>query len=170
MYRIIGADGKVYGPVGAEQLCQWLGEGRVDARTRAVAEGMTEWKPLGAFPEFSAWFSVPPIQPVPPESPGAARKLGPKMNGFAVSSLVCGVFSVTFVCCCHGAPFNLLGIVFALVALSQINRSPEVYRGKGTAAAGLILSIASVVIGILMGLILHSASTLHHLGRHLHRL
>jgi hypothetical protein len=53
MYKIIGADQKEYGPVSTEQLRQWVGEGRVNAQTRARAEGESEWKPLSSFPEFA---------------------------------------------------------------------------------------------------------------------
>jgi hypothetical protein len=53
MYKIIGADGKEYGPISTEQLRQWIAEGRANAQTRVCAEGTTEWKPLSAFPEFT---------------------------------------------------------------------------------------------------------------------
>ena len=53
MYKIIGADQKEYGPVTAEQLRQWLAEGRVNARTLVQAEGAPEWKTLSAFTEFA---------------------------------------------------------------------------------------------------------------------
>ena len=54
MYKIIGADQKEYGPVTAEQLRQWLAEGRVSAQTQVLPEGATEWKALGDLPEFAA--------------------------------------------------------------------------------------------------------------------
>ncbi len=53
MYRIIGADGREYGPVTSEQLRQWIHEGRANAQTRLQAEGATEWKTLSEFPEFA---------------------------------------------------------------------------------------------------------------------
>lgn len=53
MYKIIGADQKEYGPVSAEQLRQWISQGRVGAQTLAQAEGATEWRAISAFPEFA---------------------------------------------------------------------------------------------------------------------
>lgn len=53
MYRIIGGDGREYGPVSAEQIRQWVRENRANADTRACVEGTNEWKPLRAFPEFA---------------------------------------------------------------------------------------------------------------------
>ena len=46
MYRIIGADGREYGPITAAQLFEWIAEGRANALTRAKAEGTDQWKPL----------------------------------------------------------------------------------------------------------------------------
>ena len=52
MYKIIGADKKEYGPVTAEQLRQWIIEGRVNGQTSVWSEVLGEWKPLAAYPEF----------------------------------------------------------------------------------------------------------------------
>jgi hypothetical protein len=54
MYTIVGADQKTYGPVTAEQLRQWIAQGRVNAQTQVLAEGSNEWKILAAYPEFSS--------------------------------------------------------------------------------------------------------------------
>lgn len=60
MYKIIGIDGRPYGPVGADQLRRWLADHRVNAQTLVQSEGSTEWKPLVSFPEFAAEFNFPP--------------------------------------------------------------------------------------------------------------
>ncbi|MEO5803750.1 MAG: GYF domain-containing protein [Verrucomicrobiota bacterium] len=65
MYKIIGADQKEYGPISAEQLRQWIAQGRANASTMAQPEGSAEWKPLNALPEFAASF----IRNVPPSTP-----------------------------------------------------------------------------------------------------
>src|SRR6185295_4701396 len=57
---ILGADQKEYGPVTAEQIRQWITEGRANNQTLAQAAGNTDWKPLSSFPEFAATFSAPP--------------------------------------------------------------------------------------------------------------
>jgi hypothetical protein len=53
-YKIIGGDQQQYGPVSADELRQWIAEGRLSGQSFALAEGGTEWKPLVAFPEFAA--------------------------------------------------------------------------------------------------------------------
>lgn len=159
MYKIIGADGKEYGPVAAGQLRQWIAEGRANAQTPTLAPGAPEWKPLGAVPEFAGQFA-PPIPPViGPLKPGTltAGQL-PKTNSFATAGLIFGILSLT---CCCGCPFNILGLVFSLIGLSQINRHPELYEGRGLAIAGLILSGASLVLGFVLAFLnfaLHSAN------------
>jgi len=65
MYRIIGGDKQIYGPVTAEELRHWLAEGRLNAQTQVQAEGSTEWKPLSEHPELqqmlNAMGHAPPI-------------------------------------------------------------------------------------------------------------
>jgi hypothetical protein len=73
MYKIIGADGREYGPVGPEQLRQWIRDGRANERTMAIGPD-GGWKALGDYSEFADVFragAVPPPPP-PPPPPGAA--------------------------------------------------------------------------------------------------
>src|SRR6185312_6094597 len=140
MYKIIGADGKEYGPITTEQLRRWIAEGRANAQTRTLLENGTDWQPLGTLPEFANVFTVTATpQGIASPAIGAVRKT----NGFAISGLVCGIISV--LCCC-GFPVNILGIIFSMLALSQIKQRPELYEGRGLAIAGLILSIVSIFI------------------------
>jgi len=86
MYKIIGADGREYGPVDANQVRQWIVEGRANTQTRVKAEGTNEWKPLSAFAELTpisgpAAAGVPPSVPPPTQTavggqlPGAGKKI-----------------------------------------------------------------------------------------------
>ncbi|MBI5800172.1 MAG: hypothetical protein HZA92_05515 [Verrucomicrobia bacterium] len=45
-YRIIGGDGKHYGPVPATVLLRWISEGRIDAETPVQVDGSTAWVKL----------------------------------------------------------------------------------------------------------------------------
>jgi hypothetical protein len=152
MYKIIGADGREYGPVSAEELRQWIAQGRVNAETRTVAEGAAEWRPLGSFAEFSTWLKpAAPPPPVPIAAPAAGFAPARRTNGFAVASLVLGILSLGCICC-YGLPFNLFGLACSIIALIQIANAPQVYHGKGMAVAGLVLCLVSLVfaIGILV--------------------
>ena len=55
-------------------------------------------------------------------------------------SLTCGM------CCCYGMPFNILGIVFSLVALAQIRNDPRSQDGWGMAVAGLLSAGMAVLV------------------------
>ncbi len=56
---------------------------------------------------------------------------------------------ISFLCCCKFL-FGALGIVFALIGLSQINRQPGLYEGRGLAIAGLVLSIVSLLLAFVL--------------------
>jgi hypothetical protein len=65
-------------------------------------------------------------------------------------------------------PFNLLGIIFSLVALNQIKNDPASQQGRGLAIAGLVLSLASIVMVVLFlvfGLALGMSDVLRKLPR-----
>jgi hypothetical protein len=146
MYRIIGTDGRQYGPVSLEQIRQWIAEGRAESQTPIFAEGAKEWTSIGLLPEFANCFAT-----TPPPIRASARPLA--TSGFATAGLVFGICAWVFCCCCGGFPFNLLGLIFSLVGLSQTGRHPEMYKGRGEAIAGLILSLASLVLGIGWGIL-----------------
>lgn len=62
-YKVIGGDHREYGPVNADEVRQWINDGRLNAESPVWAEDGTEWKPLATFPEFSAALgrhTVPP--------------------------------------------------------------------------------------------------------------
>src|SRR5580700_5955345 len=58
MYKIIGGDGREYGPVTEAELLKWIAEGRLSAQSQAKAEGDAEFRPLAAFPEFADAFGT----------------------------------------------------------------------------------------------------------------
>jgi len=156
MFKIIGADGRQYGPVNADQLRQWIAQGRVNSLTLVQAEGSAEWKRLGEFPEFS-----PPSPPVTVPAPTAS----PKTNGMAIAGLTMGIVGVTIGWLCCGPLFSILGIIFSSIGLSQINRDPTRQTGKGVAIGGLVLSILSLIAAIGVGTLFAMRGIMP--GRHL---
>ncbi|HEY1718067.1 MAG TPA: DUF4190 domain-containing protein [Verrucomicrobiae bacterium] len=144
MYKIIGQDGKEYGPITAGQLRQWISQNRVESRTPVFKDGAKEWTFAGLLPEFAALFSIrtPQVPPTiaPPNQPRTN-------NSFAIAGLIFGI--VSFLCCCKFL-FAPLGIVFSLIGLSQINRHPELYEGRSLAIAGLVLSIVSLLLAVVL--------------------
>ena len=68
------------------------------------------------------------LNPIPPQ----------KTNGLAVAGFVTGL-----VCC------SPVGIILSVIALSQISGDPS-QKGKGLAQAGLIISILSLALSLIL--------------------
>lgn len=150
MYKIIGADGRVYGPVSAGELREWIVEGRANGQSQIQAEGSPDWRPLETFPEFASALAgaasrTPPALPVLAEGSVASTKT----NGLAIAGFILGLVSVpAFCCCCCNPPCAVLGLIFSSIGLAQINRNP-MQGGKGLAIAGIILSVLGLVAFVL---------------------
>lgn len=96
MYKLIGSDGRQYGPASAEDIRRWISENRLNAQSIAHLEGAPEWKPLSTFPEFAADFKIPtgplappPVLPPPPgpSDPRASSKIAAGIFGILLGSL-----------------------------------------------------------------------------------
>lgn len=145
MYKIIGADQREYGPVSADQIRQWIREGRANATTLCQAEAAPGWRPMSTFPEFGFSQAAPPLPPQPP-----VYASGRETNGNAVTGLICGILA--FCCPCGHFITATLGIIFSCIALSQASHTAS-QKGKGMAIAGLALSIIGVLFWSGLGLI-----------------
>jgi hypothetical protein len=141
MYKIIGADQKEYGPVSADQLRQWVTEGRVNSQTKVQAADTTEWKTMAEVPEFAVLLPKSPLAP-PPTRTVPITPLPPPANTsqMAVWAMVLGILSV--LCCQILGP---VAIVLGAVSLSQLKSHPEL-TGRGFAITGIVLGIVSLLI------------------------
>ncbi|HXT11234.1 MAG TPA: DUF4339 domain-containing protein [Candidatus Angelobacter sp.] len=141
MYKIIGADQKEYGPIDADQIRQWISEGRANGQTRACLEGTQDWRPLEAFPEFASLAA--PSRPAPPgpaaypasaepaKPPGAIKVFGILNICFGALALLCTPFSLVSTTIAakkiHYSPFMMhwlyvsafLGIIAACVSIAS---------------------------------------------------
>ena len=149
MYKIIGADGKEYGPVTLEQFRVWVTQSRVNPQTRVKAEGATEWTSAGNVPELNALFAaagsaaaIPPLTPLSPYS-GLATE---PAKGLAITSFVLGLLSLV----CIGIFGGIPAIICGHIARSRAQRMPAVYGGAGFALAGLILGYVGVAVTFLV--------------------
>lgn len=149
MYKIVGGDNKEYGPVSEEKVREWIAQGRANASTILSQEG-GPWRPVSSFPEFAEALRTaapPPVggQPVYTAVPGQVTG---ERNNSAIAGLVLSI--VGFVCCC-GAPLpSLLGIIFSVIGLSQINKEPSRYSTTATIAwLGIIIGVLSILGSII---------------------
>jgi len=128
MYKIIGADGKEYGPVSVEMLRQWITQGRIGANSKVRLESETEWMQLASIPEFASEFATAPAAPPPASAPT-------RTSGLAISSLVLGILGV-FSC----GLTALVGLILGIVGLTKIKKSEGRLSGSGLAIAGIVVS------------------------------
>ena len=59
-YKIIGADGKEYGPVALSELQKWVGEGRITGATQVSRSDQQGWSTAASFPELGVRDSTGP--------------------------------------------------------------------------------------------------------------
>ena len=156
MYRIIGADGKEYGPISAEQMRQWIAEGRVNAQTRVLAEGATEWKTVAEMPEFASPAAAPGTTPPPPPtmSPLASTPAGSpsslaaldQVSGPGVGLIVVGAINILL-------SLAMIAMMVANIGMSALqstsNEAEKILRNTGGTFNVLFFSI-TLLIGILM--------------------
>ena len=139
MYRIIGADGREYGPITDEQLRQWITQGRANAQTKVKPEGAADWQTVDSLPEFAADLPAPSSAPAPLS---AAPAPPAKTSGMAITALVLGILGP--VSCGLTA---LVGLVLGLISMNKIKESGGQLGGRGIALAGTIVSAVFLLIG-----------------------
>lgn len=148
MYKIIGADGKEYGPITREQLQQWLAEGRLNLDSKVQVEGESAWKTLRDLPELTASVTAGP----PPLYSSAAASIPS-----APLQMVRGPATFILVL----AILNILACLWGLVSgnvenqLSEIPNIPPAYLdflrniaflfGVPANIVGLVLAIICVI-------------------------
>ncbi len=142
MYKIIGADGKEYGPVNGAQVRQWIAEGRIGPQTKAQAAGSTDWRPLVEFAEFADVFATGTSTPM---TSAVAKVKGPAI-GLIVTAIL-------------GAIVNLFALGWNIAGPKGEpipNLDPELERI--IEMFGGTLGIVSAIIAIVFaGLILYGA-------------
>jgi hypothetical protein len=150
MYKIIGADGKEYGPVTVEQLRDWLAQGRFNGRTKIQAAGSAEWITAAQVPELAALFVPPSLPPASPSAPPPVlTPLKPHeiRSGLAILSFVLGICSFVL---CLSFITGIPAIICGHVARGRARRYPQQFGGAGFAMAGLVLGYVSIIFSLVI--------------------
>jgi TM2 domain-containing membrane protein YozV len=133
MYKILGADGRQYGPIAADQIRRWIAENRANANTLAQSEGSVEWKPLVSFPEFSSDFNqAPPPMSASACNPRASNKIPAGicailLGGLGIHKFILGytgagliMLLITILTCGIFWPvFHIIGIAEGIIYLCK---------------------------------------------------
>jgi len=120
MYKIIGGDGKEYGPVDLAQMQRWLRENRINGATMVQAAEGGEWKPASSFPEFA----TAPLQTSGAPVPAAPLATSVDVPSYLVPAILC-----TLLCC---LPLGVPAIVYAAQVTNRL--------GKGDIAGAQLAS------------------------------
>lgn len=140
MYRIIGGDGREYGPVYPEQIQNWIAQRRADAGTLAKGVDATDWTPLGQLPEFAADFAAlnaPPAlpPPLPADAPGAGDA------ETAANSAADARDAAAYIGNCLGRPYRVsIG--------AAISRGYDLVAKQFWLALGAVLMVTGVHVAI----------------------
>src|SRR5512145_1901939 len=99
MYKILGGDGKEYGPVSAETLRQWIAEGRANTQTQVMPEGTGSWVALGSLPEFAgamapAVAAAMPFGTAPLNTADAGQMVAGPAIGLLVTAIIGGLIQL----------------------------------------------------------------------------
>jgi len=148
MYKIIGGDGKEYGPVDLAQMQRWLRENRINGATMVQSAEGGEWKPLSSFPEFAP----APAPALPTQAPVPAAPLATSVDvpSYLVPAILC-----TLLCC---LPLGVPAIIYASQVTSRLGKGDiagaQVASGKARAwcwiafvAGAICNTITSIMVG-----------------------
>ena len=70
-----------------------------------------------------------------------------------IISLVLGVLGLVLICCYGGIPLGAGAMITGYLGMSNANKDPMQYGGKGLAIGGIVLGAISILVGLIMVLI-----------------
>lgn len=150
MYKIIGADGKEYGPISLQQMKQWLAEGRLNLQSKVLPEGETNWKTLAEIPDIAN-------APLPPNVP----RFTPVTPTADIPNYLWQSIVITLCCC---LPFGVVAIIYAAQVKSKAGVGDIAGAQEASAKAkmwcwiGLGVGIVVNVLAILFQIFIAAAA------------
>jgi hypothetical protein len=142
-------DGAKYGPVSAQDLRNWLMEGRLKPTDHVWTEGMDDWAPYNTVEELNSGIVV--------QDGGAVYVQGPDQiglqqgNGLAVAGMVLGIVSLVLVCLWFiSLPCAIVGLCLSAAGKG---RARETNSGGGMAVAGIALSCVTLALLLIILLV-----------------
>ena len=151
MYKIIGADGKEYGPITLAQLKQWVAEGRLNQQSKVLPDGATDWTTVAQLPELAN--AMPPLTP-PPSA----------MSGADVPNYLWQSIVITLCCC---LPFGIVAIVYAAQVKTKLSvgdfagAQESSRKAKMWCWIGFIVGLITTGIGLVVQVLAITASSSH---------
>ena len=165
-YKIIGGDGKEYGPYPYEKIRELIRENRLKPFSKIRPE-KGEWTTVEALPDLAQPPVTESTQPPAQHNPDTASQYKPQShlppaslvppaeppnNPLAVTGMVLGISTIVLGCCCGRIPIlgfvatlvsfvtPIAGIICSCIARKQIRESNGTQGGDAMAMTGLICS------------------------------
>jgi uncharacterized RDD family membrane protein YckC len=90
-YKIIGGDGREYGPVTLEELKSWIRDGRVGRQTHVWRSDLNSWLPASQYQELQS--DIAPLQSSASGGEGEFEPVGfwPRVAAYILDQLILGV-------------------------------------------------------------------------------
>lgn len=164
----IARDGTQLGTFTLDQVRDGLANGSIQSTDLAWAEGMDDWKPVGALnilpagappavPEVPAIPAVPPVPAAIPSRPASLPNQPPaqvisgtETCGQATTSMILGLLSCALSCLTA-----IPAVIFGHIALNKIGKSGGRLSGRGMAITGLVLGYLQIAaLPVMMGIAL----------------
>lgn len=136
-------NGDQQGPVTLAALQQLVSNGTLSPQEHVIPEGGTEWITVMNVPmPATAVGNYPavPLVPQPKQASGGGSAL-------AIAGFVLSLLSVPLGCLCgfFSLPLSVLGLIFSAIAASSKDSSM-----RGLAVAGVVISLVSIVISVVV--------------------
>ena len=138
VYKLMGGDGKEYGPVDAHQVKTWIGEHRLEKKSPVMVDEAKDWVFLESRPEFTSALAAQSDGASPPVigRGGSVNAIIPYKNPRALIAYYCGVFAVLPVI---GILFGFIGLVLGISGLR--------FRRRKREAGGAIHAWIGILVG-----------------------
>lgn len=164
MYKIIGGDGKQYGPVTEEQIRTWISEGRASGQTQVQREGETEWQPLSGFPEFAAGLAaqaqaqaMPPLSQISTVATGLSGEREAALaavRGPALALQITTILGVIGIAL--GLAINIMTLMGIQLPVSRLEGQPglepemEHFINSLSGGIGLVQNLIGVAVAVVI--------------------
>jgi hypothetical protein len=152
-------DGVMFGPVPRSELDRWRAEGRITPQSQLQQEGSDQWlwagqvyselQSFAADSPFAAGYGSPAANPFAPGSGGAynwpsygGRYREQHRGGAILTMSIVGLILCQFIA--------LASLIMAIIDLGKMRSGTMDPAGRGLTIAGLVVSIVSMVLWVLM--------------------
>ena len=156
-YKILGTDGKEYGPVTVEQLQAWSKEGRVTAATQVLRSDVNAWHPASNYTELGLGAASPAGQTathdsgsgaMPAPATGELAELDKRLkSGGSWFYWIAGLSLVNSIVAFSGSGY---GFIVGL-SITQVIDSLLQSAGGGARAIALALDVIAAGVFVLFG-------------------